>query len=127
MPKGRLGSVEGIVDVSIPVTAVIGAYHIATRYLKASRLLVKNVLEGILRTRSPTLYPYVLPELAVDALDYATVYKVEPWDGYLIALARSLGTKIIYSMDEELTKVKEIVVINPFPQGKVREYYEWLK
>jgi predicted nucleic acid-binding protein len=111
----------------IPVTAVIGAYHIATRYLKAPRLLVKKVLEGMLRTKSPALYPHVSPELAIDSLDYATVYNIESWDGYLIALARSLGTKMIYSMDEELTKVKEIVVVNPFPEDKLREYHEWIK
>lgn len=157
MQNESLGYVEGVIDVSIivpacfenplkgcavdfltkvltrkrrevmPVTAIIGAYHIATRYLKAPSLLVKKVLEGMLRTRSPALYPHVPPELAIDSLDYATVYKVESWDGYLIALARSLGTKMIYSMDKELTKVKEIVVVNPFPEGKVNKYHEWIK
>lgn len=112
--------------VIIPVSAVIGAYHIATRYLKAPKLIVKKVLEGILRTKSPALYPHISPELAIDSLDYASAYNIESWDGYLIALSRSLGTKVVYSMDEELAKVREIVVINPFPKDKLIEYHEWI-
>jgi len=88
---------------------------------------VKNVLEGFLRTKSPALYSQVSPELAIDSLDCATVYNVEPWDGFLIALARSLETRMVYSMDEELAKVKEIVVVNPFPKDKIREYHAWIK
>ena len=111
----------------LPVTAVIGAYHITTRYLKVSRLEVKKVLEGLLRTRSPALYPNVRPELAVDALDYAVAYDIESWDGYLIALARSLQAKTVYSLDEGLAKVREITVVNPFPRDKLQEYHSYIK
>ena len=111
----------------LPVTAVIGAYHITTRYLKVSRLEVKKVLEGLLRTRSPALYPNVRPELAVDALDYAVAYNIESWDGYLIALTRSLQAKIVYSLDEGLAKVREITVVNPFPRDKLQEYHSYVK
>lgn len=112
---------------ALPVTTVIGAYHIATRYLKVSRLDVKKVLEGLLRTRSPALYPNVAPELAIDALDYATAYDIESWDGYLIALARSLQAKIVYSLDEGLTKAREVTVVNPFPKDKLQEYHSYVK
>ncbi|MFH0897433.1 MAG: PIN domain-containing protein [Candidatus Bathyarchaeota archaeon] len=113
--------------VVLPVTVVIGAYHITTRYLKVSRLEVKKVLEGLLRTRSPALYPNVRPELAVDALDYAVAYDIESWDGYLIALARSLQAKIVYSLDEGLAKIREITVVNPFPRDKLQEYHSYVK
>jgi len=112
---------------AIPVTAVIGAYHIATRYLRVHRLAVKKVLEGLLRTRSPALYPNVSPELAADALDYAATYDIESWDGYLIAIARSLEAKVVYSLDEALSKAREITVANPFPRDKVQEYHECIK
>ncbi|MEM1913655.1 MAG: hypothetical protein QW067_10990 [Thermofilaceae archaeon] len=36
----------------LPVSAVIGAYHIATRYLRVERLAVKRLLEKLLETRS---------------------------------------------------------------------------
>ncbi len=111
----------------IPVTSIIGAYHIATRYLRAPRIAVKRILEGLLRTRSPALYPYVTSELAADSLDYAVAYNIESWDGYLIALSRNLGAGIVYSLDEELSKVKEIIAINPFPRRKVLEYHKWIK
>ena len=35
----------------IPVTAVLGAYHIATRYLRAPRRVVKKILVEMLETR----------------------------------------------------------------------------
>lgn len=38
----------------IPVTSVIGAYHITTRYLRTPRLAVKKALEGILRSEVTT-------------------------------------------------------------------------
>ena len=111
----------------IPVTAVIGAYHIATRYLKASKLTVKKVLEGILRTRSPALYPHIEPELAEDALNYAAAYDIESWDGYLVALTRSFGAKAVYSIDEQLSKVREVTVINPFPKEQLDKYHEYIE
>jgi len=112
--------------IIIPVSAVIGAYHILIKYLKVPKLIIKKVLEGLLRTKSPALYPYISPELAIDSLDYASAYDIESWDGYLIALSRSLGVKIIYSIDKELAKVKEIIVVNPFPEDKLIEYHEWI-
>ena len=157
MLSESLGCVEGVVDVSIvvpvcfdnplkryaveflgevlalkrraviPVTAVLGAYHIATRYLRAPRRVVRKILVGMLETRSPALYPQVPPALAAEALDIAATYGIESWDGYLIALAQSLGAKIVYTLDKELEKVKEIVAVNPFPQQKVAEYHQYLQ
>jgi len=157
MLSGSLGYVEGVVDVSvvvpacfdnplkehavkflgevlalrrraaIPVTAVLGAYHIATRYLRAPRRAVKKVLVGMLETRSPALYPQASAPLAAEALDIATTYRVESWDGYLIALAQSLRAKTIYTLDKELGKVREVIAVNPFPQRKVNEYHQYLR
>ncbi|MGB9718777.1 MAG: type II toxin-antitoxin system VapC family toxin [Thermoproteota archaeon] len=112
--------------IVLPVTSIIGAYHIVTRYLRVSKILARKVLGGILATRSPALYPQVTPELAADALEYATYYNVESWDGYLISLARSLGSSAVYSLDTELAKVKEVVVINPFPEEAVKQYHEFM-
>jgi len=112
---------------ALPVSAVLGAYHIATRYLGAPKMAVKKVLEGILRSGSPALYPHITPQIALDGLDYAVAYDVESWDGYLISLTRSLRAPVIYSLDQELSKVKEIIVANPFPQNKVQRYHEFIE
>ena len=111
----------------LPTPAVIGAYHIATRYLRVPKIAVKKVMEGILRSGSPALYPHITPEIAADGLDYATAYDIESWDGYLISLTRSLGSTIVYSLDKDLSKVKEITVVNPFPQDKVKQYHEFIE
>jgi len=110
----------------VPATSVIGAYHITTRYLRTPRLAVKKILEGMLRTRSPGIFPEVSPELAEDALNYSAVYGIESWDGYLVAVARMLGVREIYSIDEELSKVKEVLVKSPFPKDKLEEYHRYL-
>jgi predicted nucleic acid-binding protein len=113
--------------VAIPVTAIIGAYHVATRYLRAPKMTVKKVLGGILRTGSPALYGHVSPQTAWDALDYASTYLIESWDGHLISLARSLRSTVVFSLDEELHKVKEITLVNPFPREDVERYHDFLE
>lgn len=127
-------SIEFIAEVlnqekpaAIPVSTVIGAYHIATRYLKVSKVAVKKILEGILRSGSPALHPQITPTIAIDALDYAIAYDVESWDGYLISLARSLGTTVVYTLDRELARVREITAVNPFPSEMVKQYHEFLR
>ena len=112
---------------AIPISTIIGTYNIATRYLRAPKIAVKKVLEGILRSGSPALYPQITHQNALDALDYAAVYNIESWDGYLISLTRSLGSTVIFSLDEELSKVREIIVANPFPQEKVKQYHKFLE
>ena len=110
----------------IPVSAILGAYHITTRYLRVPRMTAKKILEGILNSDSPALYPNISTHTAIDALDYASTYNIESWDGYLISLARSVGTTVIYSLDRELSKVKEAIIVNPFPQNAVERYHKYL-
>ena len=112
---------------AIPVTAIIGAYHVATRYLRVPRMTVKKILGGILRTGSPALYGHVSPQTAWDALDYASTYLIESWDGYLVSLARSLRSTVVFSLDEELHKVREITLVNPFPREVVERYHDFLE
>lgn len=156
MQNVNLASIEGVVDVGvlvplcfdnplrkpaidfisailllkkhaiIPLTSIIGAYHITTRYLKVEKLVVKKILTGLMKTSSPAFYSHITRELAQEALEYATYYSVESWDGYLVALAKSLGTNILYTLDQELKKIKEMMIITPFPQEKVREYHNYL-
>ncbi|MGB9660299.1 MAG: hypothetical protein ACPLY9_07305, partial [Nitrososphaerales archaeon] len=113
--------------VALPVSSIMGAYHITTRYLRVPKIPVKKVLEGILRSESPALYPHITPKIALDGLDYAAVYDIESWDGYLVSLTRSLGATVVYSLDQELSRVKEIIVANPFPQDKVKQYHEFIE
>ncbi|MCX8204444.1 MAG: PIN domain-containing protein [Candidatus Nezhaarchaeota archaeon] len=111
---------------AIPISAVIGAYHVATRYLRLPRIDVKRVLAEMLLTRSPALYPHIPLDVAMYALDLATYYGVEPWDGYVIELAKRLGNSIVYTLDEELSKIEGVIVVNPFPEELVEQYHEYV-
>jgi hypothetical protein len=55
----------------IPISAVLGAYHITTRYLRVPKITAKKILQGILDSGSPALYPYISAHAAIDVLDYA--------------------------------------------------------
>ncbi|MCW4013855.1 MAG: PIN domain-containing protein [Candidatus Bathyarchaeota archaeon] len=114
-------------NTAIPLSAIVGAYHITTRYLKASRIAVRRVLEGVLATKSNALYGDLSINNVSDALDYSTVYNIESWDGVLIALCRSHGSRIIYTMDKEIGKVREIEAVNPFTDNQVIEYHKYIR
>lgn len=88
---------------------------------------MKKILVGMLETNSPALYPQVPSAVAMEALDIATTYNVESWDGYLVALAQSLGARTVYTMDKELEKLKEITTVNPFPKQKLEEYHQYIQ
>ena len=81
----------------------------------------------MLETGSPASYPYVLPEDALNALEYAAHYRVESWDEYLVKLAKSVGNGIVYALDEGLKRVEGVVAVNPFPQELVKQYHERMK
>ncbi len=125
MPEGKSDFGDGVVDVGIilhsvfnnplkemsisflesvlsgdrraalPVSSIIGAYHIATRYLKMPRVPTRKILGNMLLSGSDSLYQDIAVDIANDGLDYASTYSVESWDGFLIALSRSLGSNIV--------------------------------
>jgi len=157
MSEGSLASISGIVDVGIivishfdnparidalkflkkvlkqeiraiiPVTAFIGAYHIMVNYLGIPRKTARDALTMTLNTRSPALHQDITIDDAIESLDIASIYNVESWDGYLVALAHKFNCNIIYSIDRSLSRVEEIIVINPIPEDKMAEYHEFIR
>jgi len=111
----------------IPVTAFIGAYNIMVNYLGISRKSAKDALIETLRTKSQALYQDVDIEDAIEALDLASIYNVDSWDGYLVALTRRYSCNVIYSIDRKLLRVEGITVVNPIPDEKMRQYHEYIK
>ena len=112
---------------ALPTSAFLGAYHIATRYLRAPRVAVKKILAKLLETRSPAFYQDISIDLVLDALDYAAGYRVESWDGYVIAVAVRLGASVVYSLDKELSRARVVEVVSPFPEEEVAKYHEYLR
>ena len=111
----------------IPVTTFLGAYYIMIDCLRIPRKEVKDSLVHTLKVRSPAFYEDISVEDAISALDYACVYNIESWDGYLVSLAKKFGCNVIYSIDKKLSRVEEIVVINPISEQKMKEYHEFIR
>lgn len=112
----------------IPTSSLLGAYHIMTEYIGVERVTAHRALIKTLELRSPALYEDISIELTIDAITHASGYRIESWDGYIIALSKLFNAPIIYSIDKELMrKVKEVKVINPIPPEEFEKYNEWLK
>lgn len=112
--------------LGIPNTTFLGAFHILTSYLRVSSVDAKNSLPDTFRLGSPCFISDIRKEVVIEALELATCYKVESWDGYIIALAKIFGTNVIYSIDKKLAKAEEIIVKMPLEEKKLKEYHVWL-
>jgi predicted nucleic acid-binding protein len=112
----------------IPTSTILGAYHVMTRYIRVESAFAADALTRTLSTRSPSFYPDIEVDVANRALSLASGFRIESWDGYLVAVAEKEGAPVIYSTDEELSKkVRSIKVINPFPEDVYREYKDWMR
>ena len=80
----------------IPTTAFIGAYHILTNYLKVPRKDARDALILTLSTKPKVIYEDVSIIDAINAIEYAAIYKIESWDGYIVSLAKKFGARTIY-------------------------------
>ncbi len=112
--------------LGIPSSTFLGAFHILTSYLRVSPIDAKNSLLDTFRLGSPCFIADIRKEVVIEALELATCYKVESWDGYLISLAKIFGTNVIYSIDKKMGRVEEILVKNPIEENKMKEYHDWL-
>ncbi|MEM3078497.1 MAG: PIN domain-containing protein [Nitrososphaerales archaeon] len=114
--------------ILIPVSAILGAYHIMTEYLGINETLACKALTKTLETKSLAFYKDISVDSALDALTYALAYKIESWDGYIIHLAKVHGAPIVYSFDRELARrVKEVTVLNPIPANVFEKYNKWME
>ncbi|MBE8539380.1 PIN domain-containing protein [Geoglobus acetivorans] len=112
----------------IPVTAFLGAYHILANYLRVERVSAYEALKKTLETKSPAFYADLDVEAVIESLTNAMGYRIESWDGYVVAIARAHSAPIIYTVDKKMKKrVKDLHVINPIPEDVFEKYNEWLR
>jgi len=114
------------IKAAIPLTGIVGATHIVTRYLRIPFEEVKKRVTELLETNSPAFYPYVSITDVVQSLDYALHYRIKLWDGYIVSLAKTIGKNTIYTFDKEFEKVEGIKIKNPFPEEAMRKYFEYI-
>jgi len=114
------------VNAAIPLTSILGATHIVTRYLRIPFEEVERRVVKLLETESPAFYPHVYMANVEQALDYALRYRVKPWDGYIVSLAKTIGENTVYTFVKEFEKVEGLEIKNPFPEEVVRRYHEYV-
>ena len=55
-------------------------------------------------------------ETVIESLTNAMGYRIESWDGYIVAIAKAHSAPIVYTLDEKMKKrVKDLHEINPTP------------
>lgn len=123
-----LGNVlSGRIPAAIPTSTFLGAYHVATRYLNCPKDLIATEIKETLSLGSPAFVEDISIEAVIEAVDAAMAYNIESWDGYLVALARSLNSPVIYSLDQDFKKIPDISLVVPFSEEKVKEYHRWIE
>ena len=113
--------------ILIPLTTFVGAYHILTSYLKVNHLDAKIALTETLKIDSNYFFPLVSQKIIIEGIDIASVYKIESWDGYLVALARLFQTSNIYSVDKKLRKKTDLNIIYPVTDEELAYYHQFLQ
>jgi predicted nucleic acid-binding protein len=113
-------------NVIFPLSAFIGAYHILTRYLRVSRYQAKTALKTTLELETPIFYPRIDTGIVINALDIASVYNIESWDGYILELANLFKTTYIYTIDKKLQKIQDFEILCPVTEDDLKTYHSWL-
>ncbi len=123
-----LGEVlSGNKSAAIPTSTLLGAYHIATRYLSCSRDLIAKEIKEFLSLDSPAFVEDISIEAVKEAVNIAMAHNIESWDGYLVAMARSFKAPVIYSLDNDFKKIPDISLVVPFSEESVKEYHRWVE
>lgn len=112
----------------IPNSVFLGAYHILTNYLRVERTAAFHTLKKTLETKSPAFFADINTELTIEGLTNALGYRIESWDGYIIAIAKAYMAPMIFTIDGGMkNKVKDLQIINPIPEDVFKEYNDWLE
>lgn len=112
----------------IPISTMIGAYHILTNYLKIKPENARLTLSNTLLFKKPIFLEDLNLKIARRALEFAEKYNFESWDGYLLALMEKKDLSVIYTLDiHDFSKVEWISAINPIDDMEYQAYQKWIK
>jgi predicted nucleic acid-binding protein len=111
----------------IPTSCFLGAFHILTRYLRINRKDAMEALEKTLKIDSPAIFEEISRIHVIQAIEYAGIYNIQSWDGYLLGLARLFKTKNIYTLDKDLGKIEGFSALTPLSEDKIKQYHTWVE
>ncbi len=112
----------------IPLSAFLGAYHIMTRYLNLQPPDIISELSHTLSVSPAALYEHIRQEDVIQALLYASSWRIQSWDGFVLALAARLGTRTVFSIDRELhRRAPDFTVVCPLKEETLQAYHQFLK
>jgi len=98
----------------IPTSVIIGAYHVLTNYLKINPIDAKNSLLNTLQFKKPIFIENVSLKFTKRSIELAEKYKIQSWDGYIVAIMDEENISTIYTLDiSDFSKIDWISAINP--------------
>jgi len=122
--------IKGRIVSYIPLTVILGAYHVLVKVFKADRNITRNKLLSLMQAKKIRWIPEISSNVTKRAIEYASVYDFESWDGYLLALMRDFDIPVIYTIDEDFQRVNDIEVeglLNQEEKDKLNAYINALK
>ncbi len=123
-------SIRGDIISYIPFNVILGAYHVLTKVFKVNGRGVRNKLFALMRCKKIKWITSISFDEVKRAIEYATIYNFESWDGFILTIMRDFDIPIIYTIDEDFLKVKDIEVrglLNPKEKDALNNYIESLK
>ncbi len=123
-------SIRGEIISYIPFNVILGTYHVLTRVFRANKREVRNKLLTLMRCRKIKWITDISFDEVKRAIEYATIYDFESWDGLILTLMRDFDIPVIYTIDEDFLKVKDIEVrglLTPEEKDALNNYIEELK
>ena len=112
----------------MPVSVFLGAYLVMVKYLRVDRNSASTALIRTLSLNLPIFYEDIPKSVAIESLKIASSLGISSWDAYLAQLAKSLGIKIIYTLNPR--DFENIPWLEPrlsVSKESLMKYHEWVK
>lgn len=116
------------IKVLIPLSVILGAYHVLVEVYRSDEKEVTNRLLNLLKARKIMWYETIKKDRVDPILEMASEKHVESWDAYLISIMEDFGIKTIYTTDlKDFSKFPQFDSINPISEENWDKYTKWFE
>lgn len=119
---------RGEIRCVIPTSTIMGAFIVATNYLRADPMDVASKLFKLVGVGDVLWFSDLSVERVKRSMEVARDYGIDSWDAYIITIMKDLGLGVVYTLDEgDFSKVAGIKVVNPVSRENFHKFQEWLR